>query len=454
MPTVTNWFGDLVSNPSVIAEVNSVDDIVAVMKDRAKYPEPVRAVGSSHSCSPCAAADQGTLVQMSNLNRILSVGSDTVTVEGGALYIDIAKELEKRGLQHYINTEIGNLSAGSAASCGTKDASMPGEFGQVGSYVTHLKMVLPSGDILEVDESQADLMAAVRSSYGTFGIVTEVTFRIRPLLPMKVYHETYNLADLTAKLPALIARNESMMYYVFPFDDAITIEFRSYNPGATGEPNRVAWPLRNYLWGTTGPAFCRQVEADIPDKKIRYGIIDGFCGMWRFKLENLIRSDYTIPGDQMIRYPDPANDSRYTFSFWAFPEERFPQVLSDYFQFSRDYYQQKGYRINMLSVGYRVLKDQNALLSYSYDGNMMTVDPVSTANPGWWDFLGAYNASSSASGGRPLFNQTWGLTRDMAQKAYGPRWDAFAAARAQYDPKNRMLNDYFATLLGFDVMMP
>ena len=445
--TVTNWFGDLVSHPTVVVGANSADDVVAIIRDPAKYPSPVRATGSSHSTTACASVEGGTLVQMSNMNRILSMTGDSVTAQAGALYIDIAQELEKQGLQFYVNTEIGNLSAGSAACCGTKDGSMPGEYGQVGSYVTGLKMVLPSGDILEVDESPPDLLRQVRSSYGTFGIVTEATFRVRPIQPMAVYHETFSLEDFVQKLPELFARNESIMYYVFPPENLITVEFRSYNPGASGSPNRVIWPLRNYLWGTMGPAFCRQVEADIPEPSIRYGVIDGFCAMWRFKLTHLIKSDYTIAKDQMIRYPHPATNSRYTFSFWAIPEERFPAALTAYFQFCRDYYQQKGYRSNMISVGYRVAKDQESLLSYSYDGNAMTVDPVSTANPGWEAFLDAYNELSSDAGGIPLLNQTARVTRAQAQKGLGDRLKQFAAARKMYDPGNRLLNGFFQDLL-------
>ncbi|MEI9973767.1 MAG: hypothetical protein WDO73_17965 [Ignavibacteriota bacterium] len=55
----------------------------------------------------------------------------------------------------------------------------------------------------------------------------------------------------------------------------------------------------------------------------------------------------------------------------------------------------------MLYVGYYVAKDQNSLLSYSYDGNVMTIDPISTANPGWNDFLVAYNQFCSEGGGIP-----------------------------------------------------
>ena len=112
--TVTNWFGDLISHPQMVVEANSVEDIVAVLKNTDKFPSPVRAVGSNHSTAPCGVADRGTLIKI-KMNRILNFGADTVTVEAGALYIDIAKALESRKLQFHVNTEIGSLSAGSAA---------------------------------------------------------------------------------------------------------------------------------------------------------------------------------------------------------------------------------------------------------------------------------------------------------------------------------------------------
>jgi FAD/FMN-containing dehydrogenase len=245
--TVTNWFGDLVSHPKVVAEAASVDDLVTILKNPAEYPSPVRAIGSNHSTERCGIADGGTVVHMSKMNRILDVSNNTVTVEAGAIYIDIANELEKQGLQFYVNTEIGNISAGSAACCGTKDASMPGELGQVGSYVSRIKMVLPSGDLMEVSDDQPEIMQKVRSSYGTFGIVYEVTFRVRQIQPMAVHHETFKIQDFAAKFPSLLGRGESLMFYLFPYDNLVTVEFRHYNPGAGGAPNRTIWPLRNYL---------------------------------------------------------------------------------------------------------------------------------------------------------------------------------------------------------------
>ena len=124
-----------------------------------------------------------------------------MTAEAGALYIDVAEELLKHGLQFYVNTEIGNLSVGSAACCGTKDSSMPGEFGQVGSYVTRLKMILPSGDLLEVSrrgrgpdaEGPVELRDIRDRSRGDVS-------RCGRSLPMAVHHETFELEDFIAQV--------------------------------------------------------------------------------------------------------------------------------------------------------------------------------------------------------------------------------------------------------------
>ena len=77
----------------------------------------------------------------------------------------------------------------------------------------------------------------------------------------------------------------------------------------------------------------------------------------------------------------------------------------------------------------------------------MTVDPVSTGNPGWHTFLKAYNEFCSAGDGVPLLNQTYGLTKPMAKKAFRDRLKIFEEVRRTYDPHNRLLNDYFKDLL-------
>lgn len=443
-----NWFGDLLSNPREVVTAHSVDDIVRVLTDTAKYPSPVRATGSNHSTTRCAVANDGTNVDMTAMNQILSIGPDTVTAQAGALYINVAKELEKQGLQFYVNVELGNLSIGSAACGGTKDSSMPGEWGQVASYVAVVKLVLPSGELLEITEDQPELLQFMRSSYGLFGIIYEATFRNQPLQSMAVYHEVYGLEEFAKKLPTIFAKPEAMMMYLWPFANKVGIEFRKYHAVNERTPSRFVWWARNIVWKKFSPLFASLVTILIPLKALRYFILNTFGILLRFSLKYMLRSPHTSPTDQIIRYPEKSGMSRYTFSIWAFPERVFLQTLRDYFQFCRDYYKSNGYRCNMLNVGYRIAQDQQSLFSYSFNEPVVSIDPVSTGDPGWKEFLGAYNEFCSAHGGIPRFNQSYGITKEQAKKAFGESLTTFEQIRRKYDPANRLFNQYFREILS------
>ncbi len=448
---LSNWEGGTASWPQVVVEAQSVEDIVAVMRNPARYPAPVRAIGSNHSTTRCGVADGGTVILMQRMNRVLEVGEDFVTAQAGALYIDVAKTLQSRGRQFHVNVELGNLTIGSAACGGTKDASMPGEYGQVSSYVIGVKMVTPAGEIVEVTEADPERLRMVRASYGLFGIVYEATFKVAPLRAMAVYHQSFDLDEFERRLPELTRREESMMLYIMPFLDAITVEFRRYDDHAP-EPAAPSWQwrLRNWAWSKATPLLAYLLTKYVPAKRVRYFLVDRLNQIVMLVLRALIRGRSTVPTDQIIRYPARGGKSKYTFSIWAFPEQEYPRILREYFGFCRDYYARTGYRPNLTHVGYRIAHDESSHFSYSSEGTVLTIDPVSTADPGWEAFLRAYNEFCSERGGVPLFNQTWGITRDQARRAFGDRLAAFEAERARLDPEKRLLNAYFEDILAPD----
>ena len=94
------------------------------------------------------------------------------------------------------------------------------------------------------------------------------------------------------------------------------------------------------------------------------------------------------------------------------------------------------------------LKHQKSSLPIFNRLQRLTIDPVSTANPGWTTFLPAYNQWCSDHGGIPLPNRTPMATRAQIEKSLGERWKQFAEARRTFDPNNRLLNDFFRDLLG------
>src|SRR6188508_296468 len=119
---LTNYDGSITTRPAQLVHPTTVAEIQAVLKDRARFPSPVRAMGSHHSLTPCVATD-GTVIDMKKMTRGIKIDEQakTITAEAGLQYIDAATELRKKHLQFMLNVEIGNLTLGSAACCHTKD---------------------------------------------------------------------------------------------------------------------------------------------------------------------------------------------------------------------------------------------------------------------------------------------------------------------------------------------
>ena len=445
---VHNWFGDITWVPRAQATPKKVDDIVEIVSNPSAYPSPIRAVGSNHSTTACASAPDGTTLFMSSMNSF-SIGTDTVTAQPGALYIEVAKELAKRNLQFYVNIELGDLSLGAAATCGTKEAAFRGEHGQVSSYCVGARIVQANGELLEITEADTDLMQAFRSSYGTFGVTYEVTFRVKPMQPMSVVHRVYSLESYLAALPELVKSDESLMMFIDPYRDKIGIEFRSYHP-AKGKQrySHWQWKLRNFLWKDVGPMWAFVTRKWVPTKWLRYLSLGVFSFLTFPLLRLAIRGKNTMAADQQIHYPLVSDNHRYTFSIWAYPVERYPETIRAYFVFCREYYEQHGFRITMPSVGYRTFQDQQALLSYTFNGDAITIDPVTTPEPGWQDFQLAYDKFAQQHGGQPLLNQTKYLTRESVLTAYGERINTLESHRVALDPGGRFLSPYFQELLG------
>jgi hypothetical protein len=79
---------------------------------------------------------------------------------------------------------------------------------------------------------------------------------------------------------------------------------------------------------------------------------------------------------------------------------------------------------------------------------MFTLEPSSTGDAAWDDFLIDFNDFASSHGGTPTFNQTRALQPEHVTKAFGERAKLFRALRQRTDPLNRLHNAYFSYLLG------
>ena len=361
--TVKTWDGTWTYHPKVVATPESVEDLVEILTDEVRFPSPVRPAGSMHSTARINGDDGGTMVDMKAMNRILHFTDDTVTVEAGATYIVVSNALKDRGLQFHVTTEIGNVTLGAMATAATKDSSFPGGFGQISSYVTAVRLVTPDGKLKEITErDNPEEMQLIRSSYGLFGIVYEVTIKVRPTTALSVRHYSLSLDNFRRYFPIYKARGYAVMYYIFPYVKRVLVELRKDNPEA--QPNsRHRWVYRNRFWRKYGPAVTLWIERSTKNAGLRSLADKLHFFVLRQALVLVVRSERTWPHAQIINYPRDPGANKYLFSMWAFREAGFFDILEEYCNFCLAYEKATGYRCNLPSVGYSIARDVEALLS-------------------------------------------------------------------------------------------
>jgi L-gulonolactone oxidase len=447
--TIDSWDGTWTYHPRVKATPESVEDIVEIVTDTVRFPTPVRPAGSMHSTARMNGdAEGGTMVDMKAMNRILHFTDDTVTVEAGVTHEQLAKALKERGLQPYITTEIGNTTLAAMACAATKDSSFPDGFGQVSSYVVGVRYVTPQGEIRELTEAgNPQEMQIFRSSYGLFGIISEVTMKVRPTTAMSVRHYSLSLENFRKYFPIYKARGYAVMYYIFPLAKRVVVELRKDNPDADPK-SRMRWAYRNRFWRKYAPAVALWIDKTITNKEWHARAQDSFFYVLSQLMVWFVRSERTWPHAQIINYPRNPGETKYLFSMWSFRESNFFDILEEYCDFCIAYEAATGFRCNLPSVGYAICRDVEALLSYTWEGPGMSIDPASTGGPEWEEFLHAYNDFCSDRGGTPLFNQTPFLTREMVRRAFGTRLQQFASRRKEVDPQGRLLDQHFRELLS------
>jgi hypothetical protein len=448
----TNYDGSITTHPAQAVFPTTVAEIQAVMKDRARFPSPVRAMGSHHSLTPCAVSDGGTVINMSKMTRVLKIDEQakTITAEAGLQYIDASNELRKKNLQFILNIEIGNLTLGSAACCHTKDGLDGREFGQVGSYVTAVKWVNPAGDLEEASEAKnPDLLRKVRASYGLCGVIYEVTLRVKPLEGAKFSYLPRPVAELTdAEVDRIIDGAEGLVCWTVARTACFQTKKHISDPGVFA---RLHSATRRRLWNNTGALLARSIANGLD------GPIEDLAQDQAFKLIRMLFSTLEATGglelldpDKTIDYRHTDEPARYAFTFWAFPRAQWLSVLREYLDFADAHFRQFGFRCNMPLGSYFVRKDDKSLLSYSGEGDIFSIDPIHapTDQAAWDRFLREFNEFAFKRGGIPLFNQSPFITRAHCEQAYKARWTEFSQWVKTVDPDRRMVNRFFAELLS------
>jgi len=437
----------LYRRPRLVLRAKRFEEIPAILANTKSYPTPVRMVGADYSQTRCVGGDGGTTIDTSGLDKILEFGETTVRAQAGVRVGTLARALAERGQELLLTPEMGNISVGAAAVTTCPQASFTAGLAQLSSLVTELKLITPQGKQITVREQDRDLMRVLRSSFGLLGVVHEAALRVQPLTPVKIDYQVQTLKEFSARFATLVASPGAVRLHISPFNDRIIVERRTLDETANMTRSGI-WQIRNSVMRNVLPAFGSTVGSVLAAPGVRAAMVSGMQRALRATLDRNARGVVMHAHEWMRDLPQEAWRSRYTYSLWAFPQESFPRLLGEYFAFCKAHYKEHRYRCNVVNGASRLHQDRSSLFSVSYSGPMFTLEPSSTGDKGWDEFLIDFNDFAAGLGGIPTFNQTRALQPEHVAKAFGERAKLFRALRQRTDPLNRIRNSYFAYLLG------
>ncbi len=191
--------------PGIVARPGSTEEVAEIVKlaNRTKTPIVPKGGGGSVSTFPPLYVGDETniLIDTHRLNRILDIDTTymTVTTECGVILSQLSEEVSKRGFHIYtVDVPVHMDTVGGVLSgfLGGGEPSDMATSGTMNDYLLGLKVVLPTGEVIETgggpgtnihqkrflhrEAGSSDMTGMFVGDGGSFGIKTEATFTIHP----------------------------------------------------------------------------------------------------------------------------------------------------------------------------------------------------------------------------------------------------------------------------------
>lgn len=203
--------------PEAVCEVESTEEVSAILKLCNEHSIPVTARGAGTSLTgACVPVHGGVVVSTARMNKILSydIPNMAVTVQPGVLLQDLAADVDKHGL--YYPPDPGSKTSTVGGNVATNAGGMRAvKYGSTRDYVLALTVVLANGEIMNVGKTVCksstgySLLHLMVGSEGTLGIITEMTLKMvpKPSMNVSVLLPFENLDACIATVPKIRIAN-------------------------------------------------------------------------------------------------------------------------------------------------------------------------------------------------------------------------------------------------------
>ena len=242
-------------NPTQVGRViapRRVEDIVAALKSSSGSVS----IGGARNSQGGQTSHEGSLhLDMRQMNRVLNIDKDakTATVQAGIRWRDLQDVIDPLDLSVLIMQTYANFSVG-----GTLSVNAHGRYmgqGPAVLSVLNLKLVLPSGDVVEASrESNPELFWGVVGGYGGLAVIAEATLQLTENHKVERSTETMETARYLEYFTTTVREDEAVVFHNADLHPPDFKTLRAVSWSRTTQPLTNATKLiardKEYYFGT------------------------------------------------------------------------------------------------------------------------------------------------------------------------------------------------------------
>ncbi len=424
-PLWQNWAGQQRCAPTAIERPRGEAELAELVGGSSG---PLKVAGSGHSFTDIACTD-GLMLDLSRMDRVLSVDGELVTVEAGMTLAALGVALAERGLALENQGDIDRQSLAGALATATHGTGA--RFRNLSANVAALRQVDGSGEVVELSaESNPDGWRAARVGLGALGVVSAITLRCVPLFTVRRVDEPRPLRETLDRLDEHADAHDHFELYVFPYTDKALCRF-SERIDAPPEPESE-WRLL------------------VQERLLENAVLGAAARTGRLAPTLIPRLNRGITGlvsravkvDRSHRVYASRRAVRFTEMEYAIPRAHAREAVERVLELVPGRRLPVGFPIEV-----RFVAGDDALLSPAHGQDTCYVAVHQYLGMEYETYFRAVESIMDEYGGRPH----WGKRHYQSDATLAPRyaeWERFASVRARLDPDGRFENDYLRRVIG------
>jgi FAD-linked oxidoreductase len=429
--TWSNWSGWVEANPQRFAKPANEAELAALLRDAVA---PVRVVGSGHSFTALGETT-GTLISLDAMSGLVGADANaqTATLKAGTKIHALGRPLFDAGLGLKNQGDIDRQAIAGAVGTGTHGTGPT--LGSLSAEVKGFRLVTASGEALDCSPtSNAEVFEAGRVSFGTLGVMSEITMGVRKAYKLREKNWVMPVAECWRDIGKLKDQHRHFEFFWFPYADSVVAKSLDEVEEEVGPP-RTSEEMFERGERTTSDQRAFKIGCEIARVvPALSGQLQKFFTRASMGASSRARWSHEIfPSPRTVRF----NEMEYAVPA-ANGVDCIREVAETIFK----------KRIpGVFPLEFRYVKGDDIWLSPFYKREAATISVHQYHRQPYAPLFDAVEPVFKRYGGRPHWGKLHSLKSADFERLY-PRWGDYQALRRRLDPQGKFLNSHLKTVFG------